>query len=683
MKKKIKILSTLLAVLLALSCGVGCKSGDISSTDAPPVNNEEGFKGIHNLSAPDTDKFLVQNGRCDYVLVTPEEESAKIREAKNEFLYFFKMATGITLKAIKDTGLTHNENQRYISLGNTKLFESSGIEIDKQLLDIDGVRIVTKDNSIYLTGAQDQGTLNAVYTFFDITFGLEVYYYDCMEIEEGVRDKKLKNYDVTDIPDFPNRELKGVTVFSDDYDVKQLNSRMRTTRTFYSECYASCPSYDDNTFDVRQGHNSNSNHLPEAQYKTEHPKWYSDQGKQLCYTAHGDEIEYRAMLDESMKKIAYSIDRHYKKGYNPELMKYYTIFMEDNYEVCSCETCSINVEKYGTHAASQLMFMNDLGVLFEEWVNKPENAIYQAQDIALCMLAYQDFAEPPVKYDESRKAYVPIDEKVKARHNVAVSIADIFIDYQQSFDAPEHDRTKRIMEGWASVSDNIGVWGYASLFKNNMYMYDTFNMFTGETLAYFAGLGSQSMYIAWLATAVHTTYRSLFYYMQAKLLWDTSLDEQELMDNWFRAMYKDAAPIMKNLFIDMRTHAATVYSENGFYCRFSCYNKVENKQMWPMGTLKQWISACDKAILAIEEYKTSDPELYQALKNHIDAESISPIYILLKLYEMELSLTEKTTLCNRILAMQEHLPLDYVSVNMSSIQDGGFVDFVKGIIGGD
>ena len=106
MKKKIKILSTLLAVLLALSCGVGCKSGDISSTDAPPVNNEEGFKGIHNLSAPDTDKFLVQNGRCDYVLVTPEEESAKIREAKNEFLYFYKRATGITLKAIKDTGLT-------------------------------------------------------------------------------------------------------------------------------------------------------------------------------------------------------------------------------------------------------------------------------------------------------------------------------------------------------------------------------------------------------------------------------------------------------------------------------------------------------------------------------------------------------------------------------------------------
>lgn len=678
MKNKIKALSVALAVLLTASCIVACKNnGDSSTSDL--TTNETVFKGTHIFTAPDTDKYLVQNGRCDYVLVTPEVESAKIREAKNEFIYFFKMATGITLKTVKDTGLTHNANNHYISLGTTKLFESTGIQIDKKQLDIDGVRIVTKDNSIYLFGATDVGTLNAVYTFFDITFGLEVYYYDCMEIEEGVRDKKFKNYDVTDIPDFSNRELKGITVFSDDYDVKQLGSRTRTNRSFYGECYASCSSYDDSTFDVRQGHNSNANHLPEAQYKAEHPKWYSDQGVQLCYTAHGDKDEYQAMLDESMKKIAYSIDRHYKRGMDPTYFKYYTIFMEDNYEVCACETCSANVDKYGAHSASQIMFMNDLSVMFEEWVNKPENAIYQAQDIALCMLAYQDFAEPPAKYDESKKAYVPIDEKVKMRHNVAVSIADIYIDFQQAFDAPEHDRTKRIMEGWAALTDNIGAWGYASHYKNNMYMYDTFTMYTGDTLAYYAKQNTQSMYIAWLSTAVHTTYKSLFYYMQSKLMWDTSLDEQELMSNWFRAMFKDAAPIMQDLFMDMRTHAATVYSENGFYCRFSCYNKVEKKELWPIGTIKQWISACDKAILSIEEYKTSDPVLYQSLKNHIDAESISPIFILLKLYEKELSVAEKNMLCDRILAMQDHLPLDYVTLSLSSIENGELVDFIKSI----
>ena len=210
-------------------------------------------------------------------------------------------------------------------------------------------------------------------------------------------------------------------------------------------------------------------------------------------------------------------------------------------------------------------------------------------------------------------------------------------------------------------------------------MYDTFNMFTGDTLAYYAQR-CHSMYMAWLDTSVHTTFKSLFYYMQSKLMWDTSLDEEELMNNWFRAMFKDAAPMMQSMFFDMRTHAAVVYSENNLYCKFSCYNKVENKNFWPIATLKQWISICDKALLAIEDYKTSNPSMYQTLKNHIDAESISPIYILLKLYEGELSLAEKSMLCNRILDMQNYLPMELVSVNASAVKNGDLLKFVKELV---
>lgn len=678
MKIRIKVVVFALVALFAINFASACKKNDDSGL--PTGSNEIVYNGTHILTSPDTDKYLVKNGSCDYVVVVPENESAKIREAKNEFIYFFNMATGITLKTVSDTGLVHNENNRYISLGKTKLFESTGLQIDERKLDVDGVRIITKDNSVYLLGASDYGTLNAVYTFFEVTFGLEVYYYDCIEIEEGIKDKKLKNYDITDIPDIPLREMKDLTAFSDDYDVKQLGSRMRSNRTFYGQCYGSCSSYDDNFFDVRTGHNSNYNFLTESQYKSEHPKWYSDQGVQLCYTAHGDKDEYQAMLGESMKKIAYSIDRYYKRGADLKNFKYYNIFMEDNYEVCLCKTCSENLDKYGTHAASQIMFMNDLAVMFEDWANKPENAVYQAQDISLCMLAYQDFVEPPVKYDENKKAYVPIDEKVKMRHNVAVSIADIYIDFQQSFDAAEHDRTKRIVEGWGAVSNQIGAWAYVSNFKYNMYMYDTFSLFTGDTLAYYANQGCMSMYTAWMSTSAHTTFKSLFYYMQSKLQWNTSLDEQKLMAKWFKAMFKDAAPIMRDLFTDMRSYAAAVYSENDLYCRFSCYNKVENKELWHMGTLQQWITACDNALAAIEDYKISDSATYQTLKNHIDAESLSPIYILLKLYQKELSIAEKKVLCNRVLAMQDNLPLEYVYPNLTAIGSSSVLDFVKGII---
>lgn len=683
MKKMIKGLAVALSAFLTMSMVVGCtnqnESGSVPSTGTV---EENGYNGTHILTATDTDKYLVQNGKCNYVLVVPAEESDLIREAKNEFVYFFKKATGITLKTVKDTGLTHNASNRYISLGNTTLFRSTGIEVDKKELDIDGVRIVTKDNSIYLVGAHDQGALNSVYTFFEITFGLEVYSYDCIEIEENVTNKKLKNYDVTDVPDLKLREINYEyvrTPFSDDYDVMQLASRLRFTRDFYGSCYGSYLNYDDTNDEHRMGHNTTDFVLPKSQYQAIHPDWYSDQGDQLCYTAHGDAGEYQAMLDEMLKKMAYTIDRYYKDGVDLGQMIGYNIFMMDNYEVCICEACSKNSIEYGCHTASVIMFMNDIAEMFEEWAQQPENEKYQAKDIVINMLAYQDYAEAPVKYDETTGEYVPIDEKVRMRDNVGIYLADIHIDFQQSFDAEEHDRTKKIIGGWSNITKHIQHWVYPVNYRYYMYMYDPFSMFSGDTLAYYATRGD-GMYMETMGnSSVLTLWRGLQFWYSSKLMWNTSLDEGELMNRWFNAMFKDAAPIMKSLFMDMRTHAATVYAENGLYCQKSCMNKLEVKDYWPIGTLKQWIQKCDDAILAIEEYKMSNASLYQALKNHIDTESISPIYAYLRLYGSEISSVEKTMLCNRILEMQENLPMHRLEIAQGAASTS-LIDYIKSIV---
>ena len=179
-------------------------------------------------------------------------------------------------------------------------------------------------------------------------------------------------------------------------------------------------------------------------------------------------------------------------------------------------------------------------------------------------------------------------------------------------------------------------------------------------------------------SAVLTVWNSLKFYLNSKLQWDTSLDEQTLINNWFKAMFKDAAPIMKSLFMDMRTHAATVYAENELYGNFSCMNKVENKAYWPIGTLKAWIAKCDEALLSVEKYKVIDEKAYTAIKNHINAESLSPIYILLKLYEDDLSNGEKKTLVERVLAMQDTLPIDQLAVNQGA--GTAFLTFINGIL---
>lgn len=674
MKKIHKILSIILAVI-SLGCfAAGCKKENDGSIQRNP---EYTYNGTHILTAPDTDKYLVQNGSCDYVVVIPEKDSELLRDAKNEFFYFFQMATGVSIKIVTDEGLTHSANNKYISLGETALLKSAGIEVDKKQLGVDGLRIVTKDNSIFLVGGSDYGTVNAVYTFMELTFGLQVYYYDCIEIEQNVKNKKLKAYDVTDIPDVKLRQTKFQIInkpFSSDYDVMQFGARLRYTRQFYPTCYSPYMSYDDSSDLSSSSHNTTTYVLPESVYRAEHGKWYSDNGSQWCYTAHGDVAEYNAMQEEIIKKIAYTI----KRQYNGEPRKYVNLFMEDNYEICTCPTCAEISGKYGVHSAAIIMFLNDLGERLEVWANAPENLKYEAQDVVINMLAYQDFVEPPVTYDSKSGEYVPIDDLVKMRGNVGVYLADIYADYQQALDTEHHERTKRIVGGWGNITNYIHFWTYPINFKYMMYMYDTYSYFTGETLAWYANNGTGIYMETNNDSAVLTAWRSLQFWLYSKLQWDTSLDEQALIDSWFKAMFKDAAPIMKSLFMDVRTHSAMVYTENGLYKNFSCYNKVENKKMWPMGTLKAWISKCDAALTAVEKYKVIDEKLYTAITNHINAESISPIYILLKLHQGELSTGEKTELVNRVLAMQETLPIDKMETAQGST-GAGLLTFINSI----
>ena len=601
-----------------------------------------------------------------------------MRDAKNEFLYFFEMATGISLKTDTDEGLTHSANNKYISLGETTLLESAGVKVDKQKLGTDGVRIVTKDDTIFLVGGSDYGTVNSVYTFMELTFDLGVYYYDCIEIEENVSNKKLKAYDVTDIPDIKLRQTSYEIIrkpFSSDYDVMNFGARLRYTRRFYDICYAPYKSYNDAESESSPSHNTNTYVLPESEYKDTHGKWYSDNGSQWCYTAHGDAEEYEAMQNEVIKKIAYTIKRQYDSA-NPR--QYVNLFMEDNYATCTCQACSQIFSKYEVHTAAVILFMNDLGEKFEEWAKLPENLQYNAQDVSINMIAYQDFVDPPAKYDEKKGIYLPIDDEVKLRKNVGVYIADIYADYQQALNTEHHERTKKIVDGWGTLTKNIHFWTYPNNFKYTLYMYDTYSYFTGDTLAYYANNGKGIYMETCSKTSVLTTWKNLQFWLYSKLQWNTSLDEQTLIDDWFRAVFKDAAPIMKSLFMDMRTHAATVYSENNLYQKMSCYNKVEVKALWPINTLRTWITKCDKALEAVEKYKIIDQDLYTAIKNHIDIESISPIYILLKLHEKDLSKQEKTDLVNRVCDMQDTLPIDKIETNQNAPVTG-FLDFINSI----
>lgn len=660
-KKTVALLSVVMACALSLSafgCGGNGDNGNTNSGNKPqsPV-----ILANHDFTAPDTDKYVLKDGRTDYKLVIPNNATEYLRVARDEFVTLFFKATGVAIQCIEDTEAV--QGGKYISIGETSLFKESGISIDKAKLDKDGVRIVTKGENIYLVGGSDSGSLYSVYDFMSVCFNYEQYFSDCMEIDTGIKELKLKNFNVTDIPDIALRAENYGFLSGDgsDYDAKMFGYRMRMDKSrgeymmpIFREFNAHSPSQKSTNSDY---------YLPPETYLESHPKWYSDAclggENQLCYTAHGDAEEYKLMLEECAKKIEFSM-MHFTPKLYPD-MNVVTLTMMDNYNCCDCNACIELATHYGTESGAPVIFMNDLGALVEEWQNDPENAKYKRDDLRIIFFAYNNFENSPTKYNEQTKKYEPIDEKVVIRDNVGVYLAICNnLEFQKSFFDDMNGIGRGQLDSWSVLSDFVYYWNYETNFKYYMYYYDSFAYFNAEAYRYFYEKNVKMFFAQGQESCgeTGTTWNNLKAYLNAKLSWNTALDTQTLMDNWFKAMYQDCAPAMKNLFLSMRAHNNYFMESNALYRTRSNYLSINKREYWPLATLQQWVATCDEALASAEKYKEMNQELYTSLCKHIEAEAVSPLYLIASLYKNQLSSTYLTSVKDRLLTDISFLHLE-------------------------
>ena len=679
MKKKPIFL--FLSFLILLTVGLGSCNGSGGVLDGEPIQPIERatYKGTHVFNVSDTDRAFIKNGKTEYTIVLPDGAPLSTHQAATEFQYFFEKATGINLPILKDNNgtLQHSASAKYISIGETSLLKSAGISYDKKKLGADGARIVTKDNTIYLVGGGNNGTCYSVYTFMQLVFNFEIYYNDCYTMDTGVKDMPLKNFDVTDIPDIPKRTQAHSGVLRLDqrtYDNQNMAIRMR-----FSEGLNLLPIHKD--FDVsspsRTQHNSN-HLLPKDTYGGAHSDWYSNvvnssHEEQLCYTARGNQAEFKAMTEEAAKKVIFTLENHpVVEGQNVV-----TITMTDNFDTCKCDKCLELTNYYGTEAGAVCIFVNEVGRIVEEWMDAPENAEHYREDFHILFFAYHGFTNAPAKYDEKTKKYVPIDDKVKLRDNVGVWYANILCDYQQSAYSESNMQDAENTKKWASLTDYMWMWTYAINYNNYGYFYDCFSYYTEDAFALMAANNVRSFYLqAAKDSMVSTAFKNLLTYLHSKLSWDTSLNSVELTRNWFNAMFADGSESMQKYFEELRIHNALLCEQNGWYGRRTLYNAVANKNYWPIKTLEKWMGYCDEALASVARYQYTRPDYYLATKRHIEIEWLSLAHMLLDLHFDDLSSVNKDRLIARLEADAEFIGFDKMKVGSET--SGYYMsDFLK------
>ena len=644
-KKLVKhIVSVLLGAVICFGY-VGCNTDDVQATVKTT------YAGNHVYTAPETTEYLLQDGTTEYSLVIPSGSfSNTIMLAVEEFNNLFKKATGITLPLVYDNQVAqYAETAKFISLGDTTLVEQANVSYDKTQLKTDGCRIITKGKTVFLLGASDYGVLNAVYDFMQICFHYEFYARDCIEIDSGVRNLKLRAFDVTDVPDTAIRaSINGnntgtahdsprVTDYYAFGDSAAVDAKNRTLRYRFNDGYfgAILPIYSefDNT-NSESGTIHNAFNYVTAQQAQK--GWYALSGSQLCYSAsshtdHFDEANFDALADFCARKIENSLKLYPRDSY-PQYNTV-TLTQTDAGGFCSCKTCLAWQEQdNGAVSGGMIRLNNAIIKKVKAWMALPENEPYKRDDLKLLLFSYNTSEPCPVVFNEATNSYEPANEEVRMEEGTGVYFAAMqSFEYIYPFYHEANSLGRERIKQWTSLSDYCWLWVYGALHTRPMFFIDTYNFHNEDAYQYFAAYGFEKIFDENIDYSSELTgFNSLKAYVESKLLWDSSLDQNVLIEKYMNAMFKDAADEMYDLFVDYRVHFAYI-SEKIDYIEGN-YKLVNSTDNYAPADFLRWIGYIDTALEKIEKYKTTDSNLYYLLKDRIEMESACPLYCMLSLY---------------------------------------------------
>lgn len=703
-KKLSKYLVTIILVIACAFTAISCKPGDDEGGVTPPTKAV--YQGTHDLTAPDsTTDFLVQNGETEYTLVTAKNLSTHLNIAKKEFVELFERATGAKVGVATDEDVpTHSATGKYISIGDNALTQSAQIpEYDAAFLTQEGYRIYTKDKSIYILGGKDIGTLYGVYCFFEIYFNFEQYTRNCVTLDQVPADTPvpLKLFDVTDVPDVKNHAnsmnflngdgFMGADIYSGatEQDVAYREYRWRVNSIPNSICLPVHATYTpawlqvqderDVTYDSLMSYFTSNPNASLADYETLIPKversglrgfihnteelmpkdevgiwkpadlggWYSDNGPQFCYTAHGDEESLELFTDACALKIIASLYH-----YTPVAMAGHDtmrdaigvyITVEDLAGTCSCAGCKAAYTRdANSYAGAIVRFCNLVSRKVNAWMDLEVdgvkvNAPYAREDFQVVFFAYASYTDAPCTFDEASQTWVPANDLVQMDPQVTVycvpGVSSNQYLYTQETKANEKGKTR--FDAWNAVSNRMWYWAYSVDFSAVSYPYNRLSAFNNEFFQYLA-TGNVSYYFdngVSQGTAT-TAFYGLYWYISYKLCWNSARDMQELMDKWFNNVFLDAAPIMRAYYDSSMAHDAYLikYRSEISNIGTTSISKRRTPESYPFAVVREWLDMFDEAYKVIDKYKTTNNNLYLTLKERIDAEYLSPLVIMLDIY---------------------------------------------------
>lgn len=580
-----------------------------------------------------------------YVVLLPETPKKSEIFASEELVRFFEQATGEVLAVIKENSKEFFAYQgKYFSIGDTELYKRNGEVLTAKNMNVDGVRVFTKDGNAFMNGYSQSGTIYAVYEFLKSQVGFTVYAPDEIYLEKTT-GYSLKETDITSAPDFVGRDVHNYTPIYDP--LFSVRIRSNGVRTVFPEEYG-----EGSVWSKSYWCHSTFLLLPPDKYAEEHPEWYTDNKLQLCIaTALEDTQEGRLMYSTFMENFKAVISAE-------PTAKYFIVGQEDVGYTCEREKSKEMNAKYGgeKHASSGtlMVFINKVAKEIKAWLK--ETAPERAETVKIVIFAYQKTQQPPVTWNATTGKYECVDE-VKPEDNIVVRFAPLASVYSKNFLDEEYNEASRTsILGWSSIGAKLSVWNYDVGFGS--YEYPLYNWgVLADNYKIFKEYGVEDILVQGACDSPATPFLAMRDYVHSKLLWNVNENVEELVKDFISHYFKQASKYVYQYYEYVNAYYKTIEITKGFLAYAGIWESadVSIPKYYSKTFLEESLKIFEKAKASATAIQ--DETERKIVLDRVRREELSPRFMMLDLYRRDFDKKECDAMIKAFVKDAEELGL--------------------------
>ena len=257
--------------------------------------------------------------------------------------------------------------------------------------------------------------------------------------------------------------------------------------------------------------------LPVSKYGETHPEYFALIRGEPKLDVGGGGPEPCVTNPEVIEIVADAVVRELDA--NPTLRNI-SVSQNDNAEYCRCPRCEEINRREGTPMGAHLMFVNAVAERVEK----------KYPNVKIGTLAYWYTRKAP--------------KTVRPRHNVQIQLCSIECCTLHPIDDPDCARNRsfcRDMREWGAICDDIWIWNYNTNFRSYDLPFPNLRSI-GPNVRYFLENNVKGVFMQANGNGTTGELCDLRNYIISRVIWNPELDAAELLEEFVRLHYGNAAP---------------------------------------------------------------------------------------------------------------------------------------------